>query len=361
MCVGEVVVFVACEDMGENESSVVSYLFWPTTFVVGCAGLVLVLLFKYQDNILYHPNIPGLPLSPDDNPDGYKDPGERGVKYEDVMIETADGEKVHSWLMYHEGKSAKVPTLIYFHGNAGNMGFRLENSSKMYARTGINVLAMDYRGYGKSTGKPSEPGLNLDADAVLDWALAHPKLKGSPMVLFGRSLGGAVAVSLAHRRPHQVSAIILENTFLSISAMVDVLMPAVAFAKNIVLRIGWDSASLIGQLKCSVLFISGDSDELVPPFHMKELYEKAKNTAYKEFYSVSGGTHNDSYIVAGLAYYDRLREFLFRDEVTNGRCLDSSKGHGEGDKGAGGPTGTGTGRTFDQAAIPTMQTDFSVK
>lgn len=348
--------------MGENDSSVASYLFWPTTFVVGCASIILIALYKFQDKILYHPEIPGMPVSPDDNPPGFKDPGERGVTYEDVMIETIDGEKLHSWLMYHDGgKSNKVPTLIYFHGNAGNMGFRLENSCKMYARTGINVLAMDYRGFGKSTGKPTEEGINLDADAVLDWALAHPKLKGSPMVLFGRSLGGAVCVSLAHRRPDKIAAIVLENTFLSISAMVDVLMPAVAFAKNLVLRIGWDSSSLIGGLKCSILFISGDSDELVPPFHMKRLFEMAKNAVYTEFFSVSGGTHNDSYMVAGLAYYDRLRDFLFREEVTRGQCVEDKgedKGEGEGMKGAGAGAG---GEEFAHTSIPTMQTDFRVK
>lgn len=341
--------------MGEDSTSSSSgyhmgYLMWPATFMFGCAGLVLVLLYKYQDNLLYFPAIPGAPLTPDENPEGFKDPGERRVTYEDVMIETADGEKLHSWLMYHEHNSMKVPTLIYFHGNAGNMGFRLENSSRMYHKTGINILAMDYRGYGKSTGKPDEKGLNLDADAVLEWVLKHPKLKGSPIVLFGRSLGGAVAISLAHRNPDKVAAIVVENTFLSIASMVDVLFPYIAFAKNLVLRIGWDSFKLIKSLKCSMLFISGDSDELVPPFHMKKLYDQATNTIYKEFYSVSGGGHNDSFIRAGWSYYDRLRDFIFRDEITKGLCFreDSS-------------SASDTQATFAEAAIPTMQKDFSVK
>ena len=177
--------------------------------------------------------------------------------------------------------SEKVPTLIYFHGNAGNMGFR-ENSSKMF-RMGINVLAMDYRGYGKSTGTPTEDGLNLDADAVLQWALKHPSLQGSPIVLFGRSLGGAVCVSLAHRYPDKISAIVVENTFLSIAKMVDVLMPAVAFAKNLVLDIGWDNYSLISRLKCSMFFISGDSDQLVPPSHMRQLYRRPPQVYSKTF------------------------------------------------------------------------------
>ncbi len=328
-----------------------SWLFWPTVIVASGASIVLVLLYKYQNNMLYHPAIPGMPIRPDDNPEGFRHPGERNVPFEDVMIETEDGEKVHSWLMLQPKNSEKVPTLIYFHGNAGNMGFRLENSSKMF-RMGINVLAMDYRGYGKSTGTPTELGLNLDADAVLQWVLKHPSLQGSPIVLFGRSLGGAVCVSLAHRYPDKISAIVVENTFLSIAKMVDVLMPAVAFAKNLVLDIGWDSYSLISSLKCSMLFISGDSDELVPPFHMKQLYEMATSSVFKDFYSVSGGTHNDSYIVAGARYYERLKAFLFRDEITRGLCFAKHKDRS---------LGEAVDTKFGNVAIPTMQKDFSVK
>ncbi len=177
-----------------------------TTFVVGLTSLVLVLLYNYQDNMLYHPTVPGLPRKPAENPTRYKNPMDHhGVPYEDEMVETVDGAKVATWLMLQEQNPEKCPTLIYFHGNAGNMGFRLENSVKMLLNSKLNVLTMDYRGFGDSTGKPSERGLNFDADAVLDYALNHPKLKGSPIILFGRSLGGAVAVSLAERRPDRIA------------------------------------------------------------------------------------------------------------------------------------------------------------
>ena len=326
-------------------------LFWPATILAAGAGIVLVLLYKYQNKMLYHPSIPGLPVDPDKNPHGYRNPSEVGVPYESVMIETADGEKVHAWLMMQQEDAHKYPTLIYFHGNAGNMGFRLENSSKMVKNTGINVLAMDYRGYGKSSGEPSEEGLNLDADAVLEYALKHPKLQGSPIVLFGRSLGGAVCVSLAHRFPDKISALVLENTFLSIAAMVDVLMPAVAWAKNLVLRIGWNSEALIGDLKCAILFISGDADELVPKSHMERLYVKASKSILREFYSIPGGTHNDSFIKAGARYYERLQEFLFKEEITGGECFKAKKWSN---------TEENPAARTSTSAIPTMKKDFSV-
>ncbi len=110
---------------------------------------------------------------------------------------------------------------------------------------------------GRSSGNPTEHGLEYDAEAVLQFIKAHPKLKGSPIVLFGRSLGGAVSVSLAHRHPDLVDAIILENTFTSIPAMVDVLMPYVSALKMLILRISWNSKDKIRDLKQPILFISG--------------------------------------------------------------------------------------------------------
>lgn len=130
------------------------------------------------------------------------------------------------------------------------------------------------------------------------------RLVGSPIVLFGRSLGGAVAVSLAQRYPEDVQAIILENTFLSISTMVDKLLPWVSFMKQLILRIKWDTDVKIATLKQPIMFISGDSDELVPPSHMRKLHDLAKKCQFTDFYSVEGGRHNDTWDRAGEKYYE---------------------------------------------------------
>ena len=325
-----------------------------TTYgVVGVVGVVLILLYKFQDNMLYFPDIPGMSChAPRENPEGYRNPMEaRNVTYEDKLVPTVDGEKVHVWLMLQKTNSESSPTLIYFHGNAGNMGFRLPNALDMFARCGLNILMMDYRGFGESSGVPSEAGIEKDADAVLNFALNHPRLTDSPIVLFGRSLGGAVSVSLAHRNPGQIAAIIVENTFLSISAMVDVLLPWVAFAKNLVLRIGWDNEAKIADVQCAMLFISGDADELVPPPQMKKLHDLAQKASHKEFYSVFGGGHNDSYLKAGITYYRRLREFITREEVMGHRKATACTVKDDEEIASKNPG----------VALPTMQTDFSVK
>jgi len=327
-----------------------------TTFAVGAASLVLVLLYNYQDNMLYMPSGGGqINLSPQENPEGWRNPLDHPSRtpYEDKLVETADGIKISTWLMLHK-ESSKCPTLIYFHGNAGNMGHRLENSIKMLRLSGLNVLTVDYRGYGDSSGAPTEKGLNLDADAVLDYALNHPKLKGSPLIAFGRSLGGAVAVSLAERRPDRIAAVVVENTFLSIAAMVDALMPGIAFAKNLVLRIGWDSHDKIQRLKCPIMFISGENDSLVPPAHMHKLHEVAKKSVFKEFVSVKGGTHNESFVIMGRAYYAKLKEFVYRDDIMKGLQCTSEKEMQIAEEGEEDQQGPAMG------AIPTMNANFGV-
>ena len=346
---------------GLSSLSLPAWLVNTTYTVVGVVSLVLVLLYKYQNSMLYIPDIPGMPChKPSENPETMRNPMDAGqVPYEDVLVETADGEKVHTWLMLQKENPENCPTLIYFHGNAGNMGFRLHNSVSMYLLTGMNILTMDYRGYGDSTGIPDENGLNIDAEAVLQHALRHPKLTNSPMILFGRSLGGAVAVSLAHKYPTDVAAIIVENTFLSISAMVDVLLPWVAFAKNLVLRIGWDSAEKIQDLTCAMMFISGDADEVVPPPQMKKLHDLATKSVYRDFYSVLGGGHNDSFLKAKGEYYIRLREFADSEEIMKSR----------GSASAAAAVALAAECDGDDApilvqsehALPTMQTNFDIQ
>lgn len=324
--------------------------------VLGVTMIACVGLFFFQNKLLYMPNPPGFPPKPEENPVGCRSPSEWNIQgnlansgekdtipYENAMLVTSDGFKIHTWLLLHPN-STQVPTLIYFHGNAGNMGFRLQNAAKMFAAVGINVLMMDYRGYGNSEGTPDEVGLNIDADTVLKYAKDHPRLKGSPLVAFGRSLGGAVSIALAARNPQDIQAVIVENTFLSVSAMVDKLMPAVAFLKFLVLRIGWNSDASIKTLKQPIMFISGDRDELVPPEHMRQLYELTDKSDNIDFYSVRGGTHNDTWVKAGADYYRRMKAFMSKVTkfaLSSAPICDASEKE-------------------PMVALPTMTTDFRV-
>lgn len=237
---------------------------------------------------------------------------EQGISYEEHYLVTKDNVKIHTWLLLHDEdpSAAPRPTLIYFHGNAGNMGFRLPNAAKMFHYAKINVLMVDYRGYGHSEGRPTEAGLQADAEACLSLLRGHSALQGSKVVVFGRSLGGAVALYLAKRFPGEVAGVVVENTFLSISAMTDLLMPIVRPLKPLLLRMFWDNEAVVADVEQPILFISGDRDELVPPAHMRKLHEVALRSKHRELFRVASGGHNDTFEKAGMAYYLRLQAFI---------------------------------------------------
>merc|ERR1719433_1596931 len=125
---------------------------------------------------------------------------DQGLEFEQVWLSTPDGEKLHTWFIpnvYNALHSSQCPTLLYFHANAGNMGFRLPFIKRLMEQAHCNVYIISYRGYGSSTGSPSEEGIMLDAQAALDHLRGRDDIDKEKIVLFGRSLGGAVAVHLA--------------------------------------------------------------------------------------------------------------------------------------------------------------------
>lgn len=239
------------------------------------------------------------------------------------MITCTDGVQIHAWLLQAPATDwSKRPTIIFFHGNAGNIGLRLPNAIQMLQQLGTNVLLVEYRGYGNSDNvKPNEHGLKLDAEAALSFAHTHTGIDSSQIFLFGRSLGGGVAIHLAHvakQRNIPFSGLIVENTYTSISDMVNVVMPFLIPIKKYVLRIGWDSASLmpyLGQQQVPILLLAGAKDELVPHDQMKQLFTIAAqhgpaNNDLIRIHVISNGTHNESWLQGGSDYWDAIRNFI---------------------------------------------------
>jgi abhydrolase domain-containing protein 13 len=189
----------------------------------------------------------------------------------------------------------------------------------------VNILLVEYRGYGDSDNvPPSEAGLKLDAEAAIQFCLKHPKIDSNKILLFGRSLGGAVAFHLAQvcqRKRIPIAGIIVENTFLSISAMVDALMPKIiVMLKPLVLRMKWDSESIVPTLKDTpILYLSGSKDELVPANHMTKLYQLSKQYSNKNarIHYVENGTHNDTWMKGGQPYWDAIRSFVSETLIGN--------------------------------------------
>lgn len=214
----------------------------------------------------------------------------------DVWIETRDGVRLHGWWAAREG--ARWVTL-FLHGNAGNVTHRVPQTREIVA-AGSSVLMLDYRGYGKSGGRPSEQGLYTDSEAAFTHLLGMG-YHAEQIILHGESLGSAVAVDLAARRP--CAGLILEAPFTSArdvaAAALPVLGPLVAHGYNSVPKIRW--------ILAPKLFIQGDRDEIVPPRLGQALYGAAQ--APKRMWVVEGAGHNDILEKAGGRYRQRLEEF----------------------------------------------------
>lgn len=184
-------------------------------------------LYQAQDNLLYHPEIPQhsrvyVPM-----------PSMYGLPFEAVHIRSSDNVLLHAFWIRHAGeKGMFLPTVVYFHGNAGNMGHRLQNATGLFHTCQCNVLLVEYRGYGLSTGVPSERGFCADARAALDYLFTRHDLDLNQIVVFGRSLGGAVAIDLAANSEYsqRIMCVIVENTFTSIPDMaIELIHPGIRY------------------------------------------------------------------------------------------------------------------------------------
>ncbi|XP_028847836.1 protein ABHD13 [Denticeps clupeoides] len=270
---------------------------------------VACILYKFQDVLLYFPDQPASSR--------LYVPVPTGVPHEIIYIRAKDGARLNLIFLRYTGNDAggdpsspaASPTILYFHGNAGNIGHRIPNALLMLVNLKAHLFLLDYRGYGKSEGEPSEEGLYLDAEAVLDFVMTRPEVDKTKVVLFGRSLGGAVAVRLASANPHRVAALMVENTFLSIPHMSATLFSflPVRFLPLWCYKNKFLSYRQVAQCRMPSLFISGLSDQLIPPVMMKQLYELSPART-KRLAVFPEGTHNDTWQCQG--YFAALEQFM---------------------------------------------------
>ncbi len=222
-----------------------------------------------------------------------------GIKYEDVFLKTADGKTIHGWFVENKG-SDKV--ILYFHGNGGNISHRL-HIIKLLHELPVNVFMIDYHGYGRSEGRPSEQNLYLDAKASYDYLITQKKYRPSQIVLMGRSVGGAVAAHLAAQE--KVKAVVLESTFSTGKDMARHM--SVLFTRPIIwIRSNFDSVEKIGLIKVPILIIHSKEDEMIPYRMSQALYEKAREP--KRLLLLEKGGHNE-YVLAP-EYIEGLREIV---------------------------------------------------
>lgn len=226
-------------------------------------------------------------------------PADWGLGYEAVSLQAADGVGLHGWYLPAEGAER---VLLFFHGNAGNISHR-RASLEIFHRLGLNVLIIDYRGYGKSEGSPGEAGLYKDAMAAWDYLITERGFAADEVVIFGRSLGGAVAVDLASRLPAR--GLIVESTLSSARDFAQVAFPILS--RLIVMRYDFNSVAKLPQVQVPVLVLHSPDDEVMP-FHLGErVFEAAPEP--KSFVRLRGG-HNGGFYLSQPEYEHALAEWL---------------------------------------------------
>ena len=237
------------------------------------------------------------------------------MEYKDVWITTKDKVKLHAWFVKANPNPRLCRTLIYFHGNAGNVGARLPNIEIFVKTLKTNVLILAYRGYGDSEGTPSEEGLKLDAEATLEHALEDEDIDNERIFVFGQSLGSSVTARLASTKSNQIQGVIMENGFTSISDMVDHLMPMVAKFKWLIQRIFYPTEKYVKQITCPVLIIRGVRDEIVPSHHGIQLHKSAQKAKFRQLYECPEGDHNNTWKIGGEDYIKAFKTFFERCEA----------------------------------------------
>lgn len=220
---------------------------------------------------------------------------------EEVWLDADDGERIHG---LHWEAPAGRPTILFLHGNAQSV-FEWSLVRLELTPLEAGLLLIDYPGYGKSSGSPSEQGLYAAGRAALRWLSDEAQVSGAKTVVFGKSLGGGVAVEIA--RGQQLGAVILESTFRSIPAVARHLLPMLPVGA-VLRQERYDSASKLPELDAPLLVIHGTRDDLIPVSEGEALYEQANGR--KELFLVDGAGHNDLSLVAGRSYGERIRAFL---------------------------------------------------
>ena len=262
---------------------------WGAAVYVG----LMLYLYVFQARFVYFPELPSRQVT--------ASPADIGLAYEKVNLRTADGEMLAGWFI--PSPEARG-TLLYLHGNGGNMGHRLD-PIEVFHRLGLNVLIIDYRGYGDSSGKPTEDGTYQDALAAWNYLTQHKHQMPERIVLFGESLGGSIAAWLAaHNAP---AGLIIYASFTSVPEMAREVYPLFPAAR--LARYHYDTRAALISARSPVLILHSPEDEIIPFSHGQALLKAAN--APKRLIELHGG-HNDALLVSREVYAREVGAFLQR-------------------------------------------------
>ncbi len=253
--------------------------------------VLVLMLYLLQDRMVFLSNLPGRSLT--------ASPNHIGLNYEDVSLATSDNEDLHGWYIPAANPSG---VLLFFHGNAGNISHRMD-SIKIFHELGLDVLIIDYRGYGQSSGKASEQGTYLDAQSAWEYLVNNRGITPDNIVIFGRSLGAAVASWLAART--SPGAVILESCFTSGLDMADRLYPFLPV--RLITRLKYPVIDYVKRFSSPLLVVHSRQDEIIPFDMGQSIFAAAPEP--KEMLVLTGD-HNGGFLLNRDQYLVAIGKFL---------------------------------------------------
>jgi fermentation-respiration switch protein FrsA (DUF1100 family) len=266
-------------------------MMWQLLGVAAAAyGGLALLLYVTQSSMVFYPEI-GREI--------VATPAQLGLLYEDVQLKTADGIGLHGWFI---PAAQERGTVLFLHGNAGNISHRLD-SIRMFHRLGYSTLIFDFRGYGNSGGKPGEEGTYRDAEAAWRYLAEQRHIPSCRIVLFGESMGGAIAAQLAGLK--KPAALVIASGFTSVPDLAQQLYPYLP--ARWLARIRYDTRGYLRTVTAPVLIAHSPQDDIVPYSHGQALFAAAHPP--KQFLELAGG-HNDGFIFMREAWVRVLGDFL---------------------------------------------------
>ena len=275
-------------------------MMWHLLGVVAAAyGALALMLYVTQSSLVFYPEI-GREIA--------ATPAQLGLPYEDLRLKTSDGIGLHGWFV---PAAPARGTVLFLHGNAGNISHRLD-SVQMFHRLGYDILIFDYRGYGNSGGTPSEEGTYRDADAAWRYLAEQKQVPACRIVLFGESMGGAIAAQLASRE--KPAALVIASGFTSVPDLAQQLYPWLP--ARWLARIRYDTRAYLRTVTAPVLIAHSPQDEIVPYAHGQALFAAADPP--RQFLELAGG-HNDGFIFMRESWTGVLQEFL--DKSQDAACV----------------------------------------
>ena len=260
------------------------------TIAISVYLVLALMLYLFQGRMVFLSNFPDRALG--------ASPSEISLNYEDVSLTTSDNERLHGW--YIPAVDSRG-VLLFFHGNAGNISHRLD-SLRIFHELGLDTLIIDYRGYGQSTGKASEQGTYLDAQAAWDYLINSRGIPAEQIIVFGRSLGGAVGAWLGVQ--HTPAAVIIESSFTSGVDMARRLYPFLPV--RLITRLQYPVADYAGRLNCPVLVVHSRHDEIIPFSMGQAIYAAVQQQ--KRFLELRGD-HNNGFLISQEDYIVGLKDF----------------------------------------------------